>query len=319
MSPISVLLWHEKRCYLLFCGHQSGDLHILTMSGSMKCTDIQTSTFGGYIHSLSLSPTSSRIAIAYGNEIALTNVILNPYRLKDHRECLPKPPSSPHGPSKSGGPVAKSLRFMRKKNHLVVTYTGHGIVIWDLLTVAVIGEIAPRTFPIGRSVIAMDEDTMAVSNQINGVDWYSLSGLAFLSTTKLPADAVFHPSSGLTYTQDGASVVLGGANGSAYILSREGGVKRLQHAGNLGIVQSAAFAPAVRGRASIAVGIGGLNESATVAVWTYTEKGMKSRFTLVTIRHLIPAGLTWNNIVINCGFLFLCCAWLAHFLIGESA
>lgn len=34
-SPVSVLLWHEKTRYLLFCGHQSGDLHIFTMSKSM--------------------------------------------------------------------------------------------------------------------------------------------------------------------------------------------------------------------------------------------------------------------------------------------
>ncbi|KAF9642820.1 WD40 repeat-like protein, partial [Thelephora ganbajun] len=71
VSPVSVLVWHQKSRYLLFCGHQSGDLHILTMSKSMKCTVVQTSTFAGHIHSLSLSPTSSRIAIAYGNEIAL--------------------------------------------------------------------------------------------------------------------------------------------------------------------------------------------------------------------------------------------------------
>jgi WD40 repeat protein len=34
-SPVSVLLWHKKKRYLLICGHQSGDLHILTMSTSM--------------------------------------------------------------------------------------------------------------------------------------------------------------------------------------------------------------------------------------------------------------------------------------------
>ena len=35
VSPVSVLVWHQKRRYLLFCGHQSGDLHVLTMSKSM--------------------------------------------------------------------------------------------------------------------------------------------------------------------------------------------------------------------------------------------------------------------------------------------
>ena len=72
---------------------------------------------------------------------------------------------------------------------------------------------------------------MAVSNLINGVDWYSLSNLAFLSMTKLPAGAVLHPLSGLTYTEGGASVVLGGANGSAYLLSRDQDTKNLQHTG----------------------------------------------------------------------------------------
>jgi hypothetical protein len=72
---------------------------------------------------------------------------------------------------------------------------------------------------------------MAVSNLINGVDWYSLSDLSFLSTTKLPAGAVSHPSSGLTYTGDGASVVLGGGNGSAHILSRDNDAKSLHNTG----------------------------------------------------------------------------------------
>lgn len=34
-SPVSVLAWHQKNRYLLFCGFQSGDLHVLTMSKSM--------------------------------------------------------------------------------------------------------------------------------------------------------------------------------------------------------------------------------------------------------------------------------------------
>ena len=96
----------------------------LTIS-KQQCAGVQTSTFGGYIHSISLSPTSPRIAIAYGNEIALTDVIPNPYRLKDSGEHLPKPPAFPH--NKSVGHIAKSLQFTRK-DHLVVTYTGQGIV-----------------------------------------------------------------------------------------------------------------------------------------------------------------------------------------------
>lgn len=128
-----------------------------------KSTVVQTSMFAGCIHSISLSSTLSRIAIAYGNEIALTDLIPNPYRLGDSREFLPKPPAS-HGTNKSGGPIAKSLQFMRKKNHLVATYTAHRIVyvpvaylrtvlmgnssIWNADTLTIAGEIVPRTFPM---------------------------------------------------------------------------------------------------------------------------------------------------------------------------
>ena len=35
VSPVSVLAWHQKKRYLLFTGHQSGDVHLLTMSKSM--------------------------------------------------------------------------------------------------------------------------------------------------------------------------------------------------------------------------------------------------------------------------------------------
>jgi hypothetical protein len=72
---------------------------------------------------------------------------------------------------------------------------------------------------------------MAVSNLTNGVDWYSLSDLTFLSTTKLPGGAVFYPSSAPTYSEDGNSVILGSANGSGYILHRYKGIKNLEHGG----------------------------------------------------------------------------------------
>lgn len=172
-KALSAVLWPSKRGFACSddvkidgmssspCTHMPGPV---TNIGKQKCTVIQTSTLMGCIHSVSLSPTSSRIAIAYGNEIALTDVIPNPYRLKDNREYLPKPPASPHGSSKSGGPIAKSLQFMRKKNRLVATYTAHGIVyvpgaslwtelngdfsIWDPHTLTITGEIIPRTFPM---------------------------------------------------------------------------------------------------------------------------------------------------------------------------
>ncbi|KAF9787389.1 WD40-repeat-containing domain protein [Thelephora terrestris] len=314
VSPVTVLAWHQKRRYLLLCGHQSGDLHFLTMSKSMKCTVVQTSTFAGHIHSLSLSPTSPGIAIAYGNEIALAVVISNPYRLKDDREYLPKPPAYHLGANKPGGPVAKSLQFTRKKNHLVVTYAAHGIVIWDPHALTVAGEIVPRTFPIGRSVVAADDDTMAVSNLINGVDWYSLSNLTFLSTTKLPAGTAFCPSSALNSSEDGTPVVLGGAEGSAYILSRERGVKTLEHGGGSSIIRSVALAPTVRGQALIAAGTGELNGRATVTIWTLIERKVKYGIPFVAIQNVVPVGLTLSHILINGALLFLCCAWLGHFL-----
>lgn len=72
---------------------------------------------------------------------------------------------------------------------------------------------------------------MAVSNLIDGIDWYSISSLAFLSTTKLPAGTVLYPLSSLTYIEDGASVVLGSANGGAYILGRDKVVENLKPEG----------------------------------------------------------------------------------------
>lgn len=35
VSPASVLLWHEKKRYLLVSGHQSGDVHYFTISKLM--------------------------------------------------------------------------------------------------------------------------------------------------------------------------------------------------------------------------------------------------------------------------------------------
>jgi hypothetical protein len=81
----------------------------------------------------------------------------------------------------------------------------------------------------GKSIVARDDDIITVSNLINGVDWYSLSDLAFLSTTKSPAEGEFSPSSALTYTEDGAAVVVGGTHGSAHILRRDKGVQNLDN------------------------------------------------------------------------------------------
>ena len=72
---------------------------------------------------------------------------------------------------------------------------------------------------------------MAVSNLTNGIDWYSLSDHTFLSTTKFPAGGELLPSSTLTYTEDGAAVIVGGTHGSAHILGRDKGVQILDHGG----------------------------------------------------------------------------------------
>ena len=104
------------------------------------------------------------MAVGYGNEIALTTIVSKPNRLGDDRKLLPKPSSSPCNPTKSAGPLAKSLHFMERSHHLVVTYAGHGIVyvllllsrgaltgdfsIWDIRTMETVSQIAPRTFPM---------------------------------------------------------------------------------------------------------------------------------------------------------------------------
>jgi hypothetical protein len=164
---------------------------------------------------------------------------------------------------------------------------------------------------------------MAVSNLINGVDWYSVTNFTFLSTTRLPAGTAFYPMSALTYLEDGASVVLGGADGSAYILDRDKGTKRLEHRGGnlplrgdcadkdprrlqyntIGGVSSPqpppylslisapwqAFASIVGGQALIATGTGELDGRATVTIWTYVEEKGKHGISFGTIRRVVPA------------------------------
>jgi hypothetical protein len=83
----------------------------------------------------------------------------------------------------------------------------------------------------GKSIVARDDDIITVSNLVGGVDWYSLSDLTFLSTTKFPAGGELLPSSTLTYTEDGAAVIVGGTHGSAHILRRDKGVHILDHGG----------------------------------------------------------------------------------------
>ena len=37
-SPVSVMTWYVGKRYLLLCGHQSGDVHLLTFTGSVVST-----------------------------------------------------------------------------------------------------------------------------------------------------------------------------------------------------------------------------------------------------------------------------------------
>ena len=95
-----------------------------------------TSNFGGPIHSLSLSPAASTLAVGYGEDVSLAKMKSNPYSLAEDRELLPKP--TPHPQPSSGRalqPVAMSLHFLGKKNKLIVTYLNYGIV-WVPLPIA---------------------------------------------------------------------------------------------------------------------------------------------------------------------------------------
>ena len=176
----------------------------------------------------------------------------------------------------------------------------------------------------GNSVIATDNNIMAISNLINGIDWYSLSDLVFLSTTKLPPGVVFHSSSGLTYCEDGAAVVLGGADGNAYVLGRDKGVKRLEHhgmgsisflghsngvAGSSTAIQSVvrstpfckliiltsplhpdkAFTHNARGRPFIATGTGGLHGQVKVTIWAYVIARERNGILFATMQCIMPA------------------------------
>lgn len=144
-SPVSVMMWYVGRRYLLLCGHQSGDLHLLTLTGTVVSSllpvlsstltattqenvVVRTSMFGGPIRSLSIFPASRCIAIAYSSEVVLTELLFNPHRLNDERKHLPKPPSASRFPTKLPEPIATSLHFLGDKNRLLVTYTTHGIV-----------------------------------------------------------------------------------------------------------------------------------------------------------------------------------------------
>jgi hypothetical protein len=194
----------------------------------------------------------------------------------------------------------------------------------DVRTASPIQQDTHRPFLSGRSILATDGDILAVSNLIDGVDWYSLSDLAFLSTTKLPAGTAFYPLSAITYLEDGTSIVLGSAEGSAYILSRDKGVERLEHGGAHLLLYEIfsdwdlrrftnhtiggawnlrppsylptyvrtickAFAPTtLRKQALIATGTGELNGQAKITIWAWAEKQGTHGISFVAIQRALP-------------------------------
>lgn len=140
----------------------NGSLPVMTFAiqGSVV---VWTSNFDGPIHSLSTFPASRCAAIAYGSEVALTEVLFNPHRLNEERKHLPKLPSASQFPTKLPEQIATSLCFLRNKDQLLVTYATHGIVYvvpflsgcqshtrshWDISSMSVIRRITPRTCPM---------------------------------------------------------------------------------------------------------------------------------------------------------------------------
>jgi len=69
----------------------------------------------------------------------------------------------------------------------------------------------------GRSVVSQDRKTMATSNQLDGVDWYSLSSFKPISSSKIPISKGSSVSS-LAYVDGDNAIVIGGLAGLAYIV-----------------------------------------------------------------------------------------------------
>ncbi|KAF9642260.1 WD40 repeat-like protein [Thelephora ganbajun] len=239
VSPITTIVWHDTERYLLLCGCESGDLHFLNFTKSSvrllplrshsSCDQQQeistdsTSRFDGPIRSLSFSPATPTLAVGYGEEVSITGMTFNPYGLDKSERLLPNPPPKLQSPA--GGPpqlVAMSLHFLRKGNQLVVTYLNYDIVCWDLSAMSVVGRIAPPPCSIGRSAISRDCNTMVTSNLVDGVDWYSLSSLKLISSSKVPISKGSSVSS-LAFIDSNSdnAIVVGGLSGQAYILDRK--------------------------------------------------------------------------------------------------
>ena len=73
------------------------------------------------------------------------------------------------------------------------------------------------TIHSGRSVVSQDCTTIAASNQLDGVDWYSLSSFKLISSSKIPISKGSSVSS-LVYADGDNAVVIGGLSGLTYIV-----------------------------------------------------------------------------------------------------
>jgi hypothetical protein len=69
----------------------------------------------------------------------------------------------------------------------------------------------------GRSAVSQDCDNMAVSNLVDGVDWYSLSSFKPKSSAKIPISKGSSVSS-LAYLGGDNAIVIGGLSGLAYVI-----------------------------------------------------------------------------------------------------
>ena len=72
----------------------------------------------------------------------------------------------------------------------------------------------------GRSALSRDCETLAASNLLDGVDWYSLSSSKPISSSKIPISKSSSVSS-LVYVDDSNAIVIGGLSGRAYIVDSQ--------------------------------------------------------------------------------------------------
>lgn len=133
-EALPTTLWASEWGRTSFDIHGIGSKYLLLAPSDLLTTTAQenfvvwTSTFNGPIRSLAISSASRCVAIAFGSEIVLAQVLFDPHRLKYERRHLPKLPSASQLPKKLPEPIATSLCFLGSKNQLLVTYATHGIV-----------------------------------------------------------------------------------------------------------------------------------------------------------------------------------------------